>query len=381
MSQWAMVALSQMCSAITDGSHNPPRGIEDSEYPMLSSRDIQNDVIKPVGPRYLTKADFRRENSRTQLAVGDVLLTIVGTIGRSAVYMGEPANATLQRSVALLRPDPRWIESRFLMLTLQSLVTHLEAEAQGTAQKGFYLGQLRDLKISLPPLDEQKRIVAKLDGAARGIRQLSENLSLKQELLRDLRNAARSSVINRASDMLGVTLPEIAENWDSRRVPITKSDRVAGSTPYFGASGVVDMVDGYLFDDELLLISEDGANLLSRTSPIAFSISGRTWVNNHAHVLKFKSRATQDYVEMYLEGVSLDPFVTGAAQPKLTQAALNSITIEMPGSLAAQSLAVELYRELCVLVDEEYAAAALAVHELHKFWESMLEDALSGESP
>ena len=79
-----------------------------------------------------------------------------------------------------------------------------------------------------------------------------------------------------------------------------------------------------------MLISEDGANLLARNTPIAFSISGKTWVNNHAHVLKFKTYATRRYVEIYLNSIDLTPYITGAAQPKLNQKSLNQIKIPMP---------------------------------------------------
>ena len=116
-------------------------------------------------------------------------------------------------------------------------------------------------------------------------------------------------------------LPDISENLDSIRKPVTKRNRTTGIYPYYGASGIVDYVDDYLFDENLLCISEDGANLLMRTYPIAFPISGKVWVNNHAHVLRFKNMATQKYVEYFFAGTKIDEFVTGAAQPKLTQKA------------------------------------------------------------
>jgi type I restriction enzyme S subunit len=126
------------------------------------------------------------------------------------------------------------------------------------------------------------------------------------------------------------TLNQISTNLDSRRVPITKGVRVGGEYPYFGASGIVDYVADYIFDEDTLLISEDGANLLARSTPIAFPASGKYWVNNHAHILKFESQTTQRFVELYLESIPLDEYITGAAQPKLNQKALNSIPIPFP---------------------------------------------------
>jgi len=89
-------------------------------------------------------------------------------------------------------------------------------------------------------------------------------------------------------------------------------------------------VKDYIFDGNYLLISEDGANLVARNTPIAFSISGKTWVNNHAHILKFYSYTTQKYVERYLNLLDLLPYITGAAQPKLNQKKLNQIQIPLP---------------------------------------------------
>jgi type I restriction enzyme S subunit len=126
------------------------------------------------------------------------------------------------------------------------------------------------------------------------------------------------------------TLNQIADNLDSRRVPITKSDRASGPYPYYGASGIVDYVSDYIFDCEALLISEDGANLLARSTPVAFSVSGKYWVNNHAHVLKFADSTTQRFVEFFFQSIKLDEYITGAAQPKLSQGALSSIPIPIP---------------------------------------------------
>ena len=146
-------------------------------------------------------------------------------------------------------------------------------------------------------------------------------------------------------------LPEISENLDSIRKPVTKGKRTAGIYPYYGASGIVDYVDDYLFDEDLLCISEDGANLLMRTYPIAFPISGKVWVNNHAHVLRFKSIVTQKYVEYCFSGMKLDEYITGAAQPKLTQKALNSIIINLPSTLDEQQSIVATLDSLKLKVD------------------------------
>lgn len=134
-------------------------------------------------------------------------------------------------------------------------------------------------------------------------------------------------------------LGDIAENLDNRRVPITSGDREAGAIPYYGASGIVDYVKDFIFDEDLLCVSEDGANLLARTYPIAFPISGKTWVNNHAHVLRFEHACTQKFVEIYLNSIKLDDFITGMAQPKLNKAMLDSIPVPHPDIPEKQRIA------------------------------------------
>lgn len=140
------------------------------------------------------------------------------------------------------------------------------------------------------------------------------------------------------------SIDQISTNLDSLRKPITKGDRKAGNTPYYGASGVVDYVKDHLFDEDLLLVSEDGANLIARTYPISFSISGRAWVNNHAHVLRFRSKTTQRYVELFLNSIDLEPYISGMAQPKLNQRQLSNIKVPLP-PLEEQSRIVAILDE------------------------------------
>jgi len=127
-----------------------------------------------------------------------------------------------------------------------------------------------------------------------------------------------------------LTLGEIARNLDSKRKPVTKGARTSGEYPYYGASGIVDYVSDYIFDGDFLLVSEDGANLLARNTPIAFSASGKIWVNNHAHVLQFETYTERIFVEFYINSIDLSRYISTAAQPKLNQENLNKIPIPVP---------------------------------------------------
>lgn len=124
-----------------------------------------------------------------------------------------------------------------------------------------------------------------------------------------------------------ILLEECCEILDSMRIPITAKDRTVGSFPYYGANGVQDYVGGYLFDDELVLLAEDGGNFGSKDKPIAYRVSGKCWVNNHAHVLKPKAIIDVDYLCFSLMFYNTDGLVNGATRQKLTQSAMRKMKI------------------------------------------------------
>ena len=155
--------IKDICESITDGSHNPPQGGDISEFLMISSKNIFDDHITLDEPRYLTEEQFFSEKKRTNISAGDVLMTIVGTVGRAAVVPVGFTGITLQRSVAVLHPRKEKCDSRYLMYALQSKRSTFEKEAHGVAQKGIYLKQLADIDIDLPDIAEQTRVVGLLD--------------------------------------------------------------------------------------------------------------------------------------------------------------------------------------------------------------------------
>lgn len=122
-------------------------------------------------------------------------------------------------------------------------------------------------------------------------------------------------------------LDEVCEILDSQRVPITASERKAGQYPYYGANGVQDYVADFIFDDELVLLAEDGGNFGSKERPIAYRVSGKCWVNNHAHVLKPRPEIDVDYLCYALMFYDTTSLVNGATRQKLTQAAMRQMKI------------------------------------------------------
>ena len=171
-------------------------------------------------------------------------------------------------------------------------------------------------------------------------------------------------------------------NRDGERDPVSAADRDnrAKIYDYYGASGVIDKIDGYLFDKTLLLIGEDGANLFNRSSPIAFLAHGKYWVNNHAHVIDATHRELLDYLALFINAISLEPYVTGTAQPKMNQAKLNSILIALP-PLAEQSRIVTRVEELMRLCDALEAKARLEATQHEQLVRTLLSTLTTSTTP
>ena len=159
--------LNELTNKITDGSHNPPTGVAENEgYMMLSSQNIINNSLNYEKVRFLKKEDFEKENLRTNLNRGDVLLTIVGTVGRTAIITDE-TNITLQRSVAVLKPTKE-INSIYLVGAINSddVIRQLNKGAKGVAQKAIYLNDIKKILIAVPPIELQNQfadIVKQID--------------------------------------------------------------------------------------------------------------------------------------------------------------------------------------------------------------------------
>ena len=173
-------------------------------------------------------------------------------------------------------------------------------------------------------------------------------------------------------------------NKDSERVPLSVAQRqqLKKTYDYYGASGVIDKVDKYLFDKDLLLIGEDGANLINRSTPIAFIAKGKYWVNNHAHVLDVCSGMALSYVALFINAISLVDYVTGTAQPKMNQEKMNSILLAIP-PVKEQHRILEKMSMVDAFIDE-YASLQTkldsldnSVYELLR--KSILQEAIQGK--
>ena len=258
---------------------------------------------------------------------GDILLSVRAPIGAVNIALEK---CCIGRGVAAIRPNSRIIQTDYLKHVLVSYRSQLETKGTGSTFKAVGKKVLSEFEIPICSLNGQSQIENQLNQ----ILDCIENCKMEIEQLDQLVKSRFVEMFgdptkNQKSWEFG-TVESLSINLDSRRVPITQADRVPGPYPYYGASGIVDYVADFIFEEPLLLISEDGANLLARTLPIAFSICGKTWVNNHAHILKCHNEAGRIYLETLINILDISSYVTGSAQPKLNQKQLNSIPIMLP---------------------------------------------------
>lgn len=331
-SKWDVVNVSSVIDIISGGTPDTKK----SEYwngniPWLSVADFSTDE------RFVNKAEksiteLGLKNSSTKyLEVNDLIISARGTVGALA-QLSIPM--TFNQSCYGLRAKPNVINSGYLYYILKQEVKQFKNNAFGVTFGAITIGTFDNIKIPLPPLEIQEQIVNECEA-------VDSLVITAQDSQNDLLNKIKDRILD-IEQYSKVDLSTITINLDEKRVPVTSSDRKKGEFPYYGASGIIDYVDGYVIDDNVLLISEDGANLKSRVYPIAFTVKGKAWVNNHAHILKFESEVTHKLVELYLNHIDLSDYLTGMAQPKLSQMNLKRIKIPLPSIDIQKQIVAEI---------------------------------------
>jgi type I restriction enzyme, S subunit len=397
--------------------------------------------------------EFRPAELETyRLHPGDVLLSeasgSASEVGKPAVWNGELENCCFQNTVIRFRPKA--VDSKFALVAFQHFARNgiFSRVAKGVGIHHLSADRFASMPVFLPPLNEQRRIVEKieelfsdLEAGVAALARARANLKryrasvlkaavegsltaewrakhpnvepaskLLERLLKERRrkweadqlakftaagkspskdwqdkytepvlpDTAKSPVLPKGWSWTSVE--QFTENFDGQRIPVKAEDRAnkQGQYPYYGASGIIDSVDDYLFDGHFLLLAEDGANLLSRSTPIAFEAEGRFWVNNHAHILKTLGGLPIAYLRHFFNGTRLDFSITGTAQPKLTQAAMNRILVPLPPKSEQEVIVAEVAEKLSQ-VEAADAAFNHALRRAARLRQSILKQAFEGK--
>ncbi|WP_423413189.1 restriction endonuclease subunit S [Faecalibacterium prausnitzii] len=322
-----MAKLGELYKITSGGtpSRNHSEYYEDGTIPWVKTGDLKD--------KYLFETDEKisqlgLENSSARIYLKNtVLLAMYGaTIGATSILK---IDAATNQACAAFSPREDTLPE-YLYAFLESQKDKFIKDAVGGAQPNLSAGYLKTIEFKLPSLEQQTRIT-------RNLSKIDELLLLRKQQIAKLDELVKARFVEMFGEPMSnpmgwkrVRFDSISENLDSKRVPVAESDRKDGIYPYYGASGIVDWINDYIFDEDILLVSEDGANLLMRSAPIAFSVSGKSWVNNHAHVVRFHDFATQKFIEIYFSLIDISEYITGTAQPKLNQAKLNAMLFCWP---------------------------------------------------
>ena len=373
----------------------------DVGVPLLRSQNVHFDGLRLDDVAYIAD-ETHDEMSGSKLRARDVLLNITGaSIGRCAFVPDNFGEGNVNQHVCIIRPMAR-LDHKFLTYCLSAPwgQDQVFSSFTGASRQGLGQRDLGAIQVPLPSLPEQQRITAYLDASCAAI---DAAVAAKRRQLETL-DALRKSTIKRAV-MMGLNpsvqtqrtdvewIPEMPQHWrlmrvkdvmeffNTVRVPLSAADRgvmTEKTYDYYGASGVIDKVEAYHFDGTYILIAEDGANLLTRSKPLAFLATGKFWVNNHAHILKPRWGGDDTFFVTLLESQDFSLFVTGAAQPKLTMENLGRFKLAVPRVAEQKEIAAFIrekdaeFRPLFVQIERQ-------IETLVAYRKSLIHECVTGQ--
>jgi len=334
------------------------KGLKSSEFLidgfsyLVTGTDFKDGKVYWKGCYHIDKERYK-EDPFIQLQDNDLLITKDGTIGKLAIVDNLDKPACLNSGIFVVRSLNDDFTTRYLfwMLTSDVFTKFNEYTSYGSTIQHLYQNVFVEFAFSFPTREDQTAIANYLDCKTAEI----DELIAQKERLLELYEEEKTAIINQAVtkgidpdvklkdsgiDWLG----EIPAGWeikklkyafnfhDNQRIPLSavvRGKMLIKEYDYYGASGVIDKVENYLFEGEYILLGEDGANLLTRNTALAFKATGKFWVNNHAHILTPKT-GNIDFSTHLLENIDYTMWVSGSAQPKLTAEALGNVDVSFP---------------------------------------------------
>lgn len=310
---------------------------------------------------------------------GDILVarTGAGSVGKVALVQSPPPSVA-NENLLWVRPIDT-LDSAYLVWFLRTTEgrRQLESRAVGSVMPNISAKRLATIRIPHNDLAKQIRIASSIDEASRSQRSASASLTRAQSSLREARRGVWAMAVAAAPrpthDWPTEAIGDIATVRDTDRIALNATQRSArpGGTPYYGASGIIDWVDGYTHEGVYLLISEDGQNLETRATDIAMVSYGRIWANNHIHVLAMSDVILPEFAAAYLNSIDLRDFLTGTTQPKLPLNRLRGVRIPVP-HLHEQERLVGTISEITTTLEGWSRSLEQAIAAMERAWQTFL---------
>ncbi|MEK2456893.1 restriction endonuclease subunit S [Tetragenococcus halophilus] len=332
-------------SDVRDGTHASPKYVSQG-HPMVTSKNLTHSGLDMTDVSFLTDKDFNEINKRSKVSIGDILFGMIGTIGNPVIVDRDDFAI---KNVALIKEKTsNPITNKWLLQYLKSpsFNRFIQKENAGGTQKFIALGLIRDMKLRVPEFDEQQKIGA-------FFKKIDDTIALHQEKLNKLQELKKTTLQTlfpkRDEKIPKVRFTNFNELWkkhklkdntemyDNLRIPVTKSERVHGNIPYYGANGIQDYVNNYTHDGEYVLIAEDGATDLINY-PVNY-IKGKAWVNNHAHVLSGReNRLDNLFLHARLKTMNISAWLVGGSRAKLNGGVLRELPLVVPAFVEQQKI-------------------------------------------
>ena len=298
--------------------------LDNGDYMLITGTDFMDGAVNFDTCHYVERERYEQDK-HIQIRNGSILITKDGTLGKVAYIQGLTMPATLNAGVFNVEiRDEKEVDNRYLFQYLKApfLMDYVDKKATGGTIKHLNQNILVDFPVVLPQKDEQAKIGEYFLGIDNLItlhqREFAFLCKEKSKKFRYIKNAWEQRKVR-----------EVTDRYDNLRIPVAASLRVAGTTPYYGANGIQDYVDGYTHDGEFILVAEDGANDL-KNYPVK-CVKGRIWVNNHAHVLQGKyDCADNQFLAYAISQADIESLLVGGGRAKLNAETLMGIDLLLP---------------------------------------------------
>lgn len=338
-----MVMLKDVCEFIIDCPHSTAKN-QGNGYPLIRTPNIGKGRFNLDGVHRVSEDVYKKRNLRATPQDNDLIFAREAPAGNVAIIKNGQKFCLGQRTV-LIRPNPKHVSPDFLnyFLLAPQQQYGLLGNANGATVAHVNLPTIRELKINLPLIETQHRIADILsayddliENNLKQIKLLEEAAQrLYKEWFVDLRFPGHEQVkiVDGVPEGWHIgCIDEILMYHDKKRKPLSSLERTLfkGKYRYYGAAGILDYVNGYLFNGTYLLLGEDGSVMTAEGTPVLQYVKGKFWVNNHAHVLTGKQPFSTEYIYMMFSEMKISDIVTGVAQPKISQARLSAKKILIP---------------------------------------------------
>lgn len=341
MNSYPSMNLETAGVAVLDCEHKTPSPASEGK-PYVAIPDVREGKLDLANARLISLSDYETWTKRTKPQADDVILTRRARVGDTAV-IPQGLECALGQNLVILRSDGRIVDQRFLRWLVRGPEYWDQVykyQNEGAVFSSLNVRDISKFQLSIPPLASQRRIaeiLGRLDDKIEVNRRINRTLeAMAQALYRhwfvDFGPFQDGEFVESEVGLVprgweAVRLGDVIEVFDRLRVPLSSMERAKRPGPYryFGATGVVDYIDDYIFDGTYVLTGEDGSVITDRDTPVVQYVFGQFWVNNHAHVLRGRNGVSTEHVKVFLDQTNVRSFVTGAVQPKISQANLRSI--------------------------------------------------------